>query len=246
MFCNKRLLRIHWLHAIIFALSFSRVFVSSLVLTDAPAEDSNRDHNESTKAALVPRYHVVTTEEYAGDILRTGLIYNYPSVFYTSFPRDGPITEQGLWKARDWARDYFGRGRFVTYDTASDTFVSIMSPCDVPTDAQDILRVQHMSKAFALTAYETAYLVMPENAPIHPESYWAVFEWPLLTRNVFVERIIQVELPSGRQGLFWSRADGPKGTVPPPDKRKREVRSLQQSEGIVEHNSVYVRMNITA
>ncbi|KAL8928978.1 MAG: hypothetical protein Q9208_001421 [Pyrenodesmia sp. 3 TL-2023] len=213
---------------IILLLLFGHVLTFPATTSSEPDVSNQNDTVKATK--LIPRYNVVSTEDYFRDILQTAKVYSFPGVFWTSYPRDIPMVQQGFWKAREWAREMFGRDRFVMYDTVSDTFPLIMSPpnCDWPTDEQDTLRVQHMSKAFAAAVYGTAYLVMPDDAPVYPESYWTIFEWPLITRNRFVERVIRVDLPSERQSVFWSKGDGHRGTTPPPGKREIKALSLSQ------------------
>ncbi|KAL8798000.1 MAG: hypothetical protein Q9182_007048 [Xanthomendoza sp. 2 TL-2023] len=180
-------------------------------------------------ATLVRRYHVITTEEYEGDIRRTGKVYSLPAVFWTSFPRSGPIREQGFMTSKTWAKKTFGEKGFVMYDTASDTYVEIMSPCDVPTTEQDILRVQHMSRAFGRAAYGVVYMLKPDDKPIYDTSIWAIFEWPELTRNHLVEKVIQVGIPSEQQTVLWRFGDGPKGDEPPPGKRRIKGRALRRA-----------------
>lgn len=216
---------------VILLLLFGHALTLPAITSSEPDASNYIDRLENTK--LIPRYNVISTEDYFRDILQTAKVYSFPGVFWTSYPRDVPMVQQGFCKSRAWARETFGRDRFVMYDTASDTYPAIMSPanCDWPTDEQDTLRVQHMSKAFAAAVYGTAYLVMPDDAPVYPESYWAIFQWPLITRNQFVERVIRVELPSKRQSVFWSRGDGPRGTMPPPGRKKIKARYLPQKAG---------------
>ncbi|KAL8811138.1 MAG: hypothetical protein Q9200_002048 [Gallowayella weberi] len=200
------------------------------------AKDINRNDllrdTVPKNATLVRRYHVVTTEDYEGDILRTGKVYSRPAVFWTSFPRSGPIRDQGFMTTRAWARKTFGENGFVTYDSASDTFEKIMTPCDIPTTEQDTLRVQHMSKAFGRAAYGVVYMLKPDDRPIYDSSVWAVFEWPELTRNRLVVRVIQVGIPSEQQTVLWSLGDGPKGKEPPPGRRRIKVRALRWAVGV--------------
>lgn len=213
MSCRKHVSIISCLRLLVtFCLSSS--FSATLSAPTSPT----RPDTALRSSILVPRYDVVSTEQYWADILRTGKVYSFPGVFWTSYATGW----EGFFAARNWGKQYFGRKGFVMYDTASDTYQAIMTidPCDPATTAQDILRVQHMSKAFAASVYGTAYLAMPDNAPVYPGSVWSESEWPVITRNRLVLRVIRVDLPSGRQSLFWAREDGPRGTTPPPGKRK--------------------------
>ncbi|KAL8786902.1 MAG: hypothetical protein Q9213_002533 [Squamulea squamosa] len=190
--------------------------------------DLDRSLEEPT---LNRRYDVISSSEYWRDIIMTGKVQRSPGVFWTSFPTsDAPINQQGFMQTRAWARGFFGSpNAFVMYDTASDTYVAINTienPCDGPSEAEFNLQVRRMSKAFAAAVSGTAYLVMPDDAPIYPESVWSVWEFPMVTRNPAMDQVIRVEVPSGRQSILWSRNDGPRGQPPPPGRKKMKARFL--------------------
>lgn len=110
--CNKVLSVISWLRGILCISStlFGHAFT---LLASSAEDDTSKQIFNHRGVALAPRYDVVSAEDYWRDILNTGRVYTYPGVFWTSYPHDGPITQQGFWTARTWARQKFGRTGFV-------------------------------------------------------------------------------------------------------------------------------------
>ena len=223
---NQRTMRISWGPCI---ACYFIIFAFALCITAIPSSLAVRqNHNKTLEAPrLVRRYDVVRSDDYRDDCLRTGKVQRLPAIFWTSFPtRDVPISQQGYSVATSWAKSFFGsRDAFVTYDSASDTFVDLNSVfgCDGPTEEEYKLQVARLSKGYSAAVHGIAYLVMPDDAPLYPESVWTIWEWPTITRNPFMEEVILVYLPSRRQTLFWARRDGPRGVPAPPGRKKSKA-----------------------
>ena len=146
---------------------------------------------------------------------------NKVSVFWTGFPYDeADIVPYKL--AKGWAAERFPDCNFVLYDRAlaNEDFKSLNSADfrNPPSPEENTLRIQHMSKAFARRSTGVVYVVMPDGENPNPTSTWVVWEFPTLTRNQRVEKIIRVNWPSKREVPIWWKGNPPQGETAPPGK----------------------------
>ena len=146
------------------------------------------------------------------------------AIFWSTFPYKGPVFQQGYFSALGWAETKWGDrcNNFALYSDpmTDEDFRQIYSTPknDMPTDEQDELRTKHMSKAFARVVKGTIWLVTQDGLMPEPQSTWSTWEFPVITRRGQVDKVMRVELPSGRETVFWTKADGVRGSPPPPGK----------------------------
>ncbi|KAK3707828.1 hypothetical protein LTR37_011830 [Vermiconidia calcicola] len=162
-----------------------------------------------------------------------GVVGTIPSVFYTNMPF-------GLSRTRTWASCFFagepeaaGRDDWlytiwkrITDNkwVASESFwVYENQPDDVSEEDNAYYRdlvLKHVSQAYAEVSAGDIYLVAedattPDNRDWNTDQAWGGWEWPALTRNSNVKRILRVDPDSGEEPLeIWTSADGPQGIEP--------------------------------
>ena len=183
------------------------------------------DHVSSNiiAAPLEKRYYVYSTDEIYAMIQKADVIRDRQAVFWTTFPYDGPIGQQGFMTARNWATQKFGgRCNFVLYNEAlapaDYRLITNANQYDQPSTEQDMHRIQHMSKAFARSVKGTVWLLVMDGKRPHPSSVWSVYEFSIITRRGRVDQVIMVEYPSGRETVYWDKSEGVRGSPPPPGK----------------------------
>lgn len=171
-------------------------------------------------SSLYPRARVFSTEEMTTMIDQGGLMVNKKSIFWTGWPWNNPRLPYFL--ARDWANEKFPDCSTIMYDrafTASD--YSRMNTADLndpPTTEDYQLTLQHMSKAFTRRSSGVVYVVIPDGQNPNPTSVWSVWEYPTLTRNQRIDKIVRVGFPSKQEVPIWWRGNPPQGETAPPGK----------------------------
>ena len=71
-----------------------------------------------------------------------------------------------------------------------------------------------LSQAFAETSTGTVYFLTPAGEPPHQRSAWAMWEYPALTRNPNVDRVVRVDPTDNSQQTIWTRGDPPTPNEP--------------------------------
>lgn len=197
-------------------------FLAALPLRDgSPARaDIPLTLDYEIPSPIYPRARVMSTDEMTAMIDRGGQLANKNSVFWTGYPYEDP--RMPYYIARNWAREKFSQCGFAMYDNAwtDDDYrrINNADPNDPPTTANDELTIQHMSKAFARRSAGTVYVMVPDGQNPNPTSVWSVWEYPTLTRNQRVDKIIRVGWPSKREVPIWWRGNPPQGETAPPGK----------------------------
>lgn len=142
-----------------------------------------------------------------------------PSVFWTSLYI--PNNPGGAYiKTRQWAAQKFGaRCNYLMYSDMFDNadYLQLKGPANPRTPAEDDIFTAHCSRAFASRTMGTVYVMMSEGTQPNPNSVWAIWEAPQLTRmpKGWVDQIIRVDYPSGVETVIWRQGDNPLYNAPP-------------------------------
>ncbi|KAI9847903.1 MAG: hypothetical protein M1837_001420 [Sclerophora amabilis] len=167
----------------------------------------------------MPRKRIPTANEYLQEILAGGMMVDKSSVFWTGFPRGSiPL---GYHQARNWAKNYPAtRHNWIVYDKSLpfEKYLEMVAGPKYPADTseEDQLRIDRLSKAFAMASSHVVYVASPDGAQPRANSTWNIWEYPTLTRNPSVLEIVQVSLPSGATRVMWRKEDGIVGEEAPP------------------------------
>jgi len=125
---------------------------------------------------------------------RGGQLPNKNSVFWTGWPYEDPRMPYII--ARNWAREKFSQCGFAMYDAAWTDHdyrrINTADPNDPPNSEGDKLNIQHMFKVFERRSTGTVYVVVPDGQNPNPTSIWSAWEYPTLTRNQRIDKIIRV------------------------------------------------------
>lgn len=169
---------------------------------------------------LYKRAKVFSTEEMTTMIDQGGQMIDKKSVFWTGWPWNSPRFPYTI--AKGWAGERFPDCSAIMYNKAwtdSDfTRMNTVDENDPPTEKDYQLGIQHMSKAFARRSTGVVYVVIPDGQNPNPTSIWSVWEYPTLTRNQKVDKIIRVGWPSKIEVPIWWRGNPPQGETAPPGK----------------------------
>lgn len=167
---------------------------------------------------LFARAKVESTDEIVALIDKHGQVGRAPSVFWTSFYEyPGPAA---YGKVRQWGNQRFGnRCNYKLYtDLMADADYRQMMSVSRTGEEQDLL-IRHMSKAFARRSKGTVYVLIPEGKQPGDDLVWKVWEAPTLTRRPdWVEEIIRVDYPSGKEQSLWKRGQPALYQPAPPGK----------------------------
>lgn len=167
---------------------------------------------------LSRRATVESTDEIVAMIDKHGQVGKKPSVFWTSFYQyPGP---EAYRRVREWGNQKFGgRCNYKLYtDLLADSDYQEMMSVTRTTEEQNLL-IRHMSKAFARRSKGTVYLLIPEGQQPGDDSVWKLWEAPTLTRRPeWVDEIIRVDFPSGKEESFWKKGQAALYEAAPPGK----------------------------
>ena len=167
---------------------------------------------------LTKRANVPSTDQIVAMIDQNGQFGSRPSVFWTAFyDYPGPTA---YFKVKDWGTQKFGaRCNFYLYtDMLSNADYQAMNS-GTPTEAEKELQIRHLSKAFARRSKGTVYVLVPDGKEPGDTSVWKVWEAPTLTRRpTWVNEIVRVGYPSGREQSIWKTGDAALYDPAPPGK----------------------------
>jgi hypothetical protein len=162
---------------------------------------------------------IPTTAEILAALQKYGTVANKDSIFYSGNQGAGSVQSQ----AQTWYKDNVpgGRGAVSFNDIDATAWYQAMSRAAGLAGGSAVDKVgKRASQAFAEAVSGDVYFFTPAgtNAANTPTTTtWGGWEYPALTRNANVARIIQVAPGSTTTSVIWKHGDPPSAVEPKGD-----------------------------
>ncbi|KAL8958294.1 MAG: hypothetical protein Q9183_005867, partial [Haloplaca sp. 2 TL-2023] len=180
-----------------------------------PSPRGNRDDVELEEQPAVPVFEcgpdIPSVAECEGMIRRHGQVTTKTSIFYTGLDGRVDVGEIVLWDNVVDIRWYDAQAEAIQLANPN------LNPSASTGPFQDFQK--RLSQAFGQAAQGTAYICMPDeedaNNVFRQEKAWGGWEYPALTRNQQVTRVLRLDPNKNNEPRqIWQPSDGPTPNEP--------------------------------